>query len=368
MAAALLAWGGVQGAETAKVTAEADPVGTHLERGQAYLEQGEYAKAVLEFEQVLRFDNLPPDLRQRAEIYSRAARDYQGGKRLSGFGFAETGGGYYRENVTRTTNAEGRDPARDWFWNARLGGGLGYRASENVSIEGSLDYAFRYFDDPDRRDDSDLSWSASAVRSLSAGSQSIGVRGEASYRGHDGYRQDFGLFVNQAFILDPDDEITLEAEIRSRRYPSGEERESSRDIAEIWLGWTRALLDGKAALTLTLNGGREWATYDRPGGDQTFYGVTLDWGMDFNERVGVFLFGLWEHNGHHEDVAEYGGNESAGTLTPDLDIYELGGGLTYAFAPGWSLRPEVLYIRDEGDTELSDYSATEIWMMVRKSF
>ena len=42
--------------------AGADPIATHIERGQAYLAKGEYAKAVLEFEQVLRFDNLPPDL------------------------------------------------------------------------------------------------------------------------------------------------------------------------------------------------------------------------------------------------------------------------------------------------------------------
>ena len=60
--------------------------------------------------------------------------------------------------------------------------------------------------------------------------------------------------------------------------------------------------------------------------------------------------------------------EQVRELTPDLDIYELGGGLTYEFTTGWSLRPEVLYIRDEGDTEYSDYSATEFWLIVRASF
>jgi hypothetical protein len=82
----------------------------------------------------------------------------------------------------------------------------------------------------------------------------------------------------------------------------------------------------------------------------------------------MFLFGLWEHNGTHEDVPYEDAFGDPGLLRPDLDIYELGGGLTYAFAPGWSLRPEVLYIRDEGNDAFSDYSSTEIWMMVRKSF
>jgi tetratricopeptide (TPR) repeat protein len=186
--------GAAQAAETPPATpsdkAAADPIATHLERGQAYLDKGEYARAVLEFEQVLRFDNLPPDLRQQAEIYAEAARDYQAGRRLSAFGYAETGGGYYRENVTRTTNALGGDPARDWFWKARIGGGLGYIASDDITIDASLDYRFRYYDDTARRDDSNLRWNAAAVQSLAAGSQSIGVRGRASYRGADGYRQD----------------------------------------------------------------------------------------------------------------------------------------------------------------------------------
>lgn len=368
LAVAYLPWGSAQAAQTPEAAEDDDPVATHLERGQAYLDQREYAKAVLEFEQVLRFDNLPADLRQRAEIYAEAASGYREGKRLSSFGFAETGGGYYRENVTRTTNTLGGDPARDWFWEARVGGGLGYLLDNGLSVDGDLDYQFRHYDDTHRINDSTLRWNASLTQSLAEGSQSIGVRGEASYRGEDGYRQDYGLFVNRYFTLDPDNQVRLEAEIRARDYPSGEERQYSRDIGEVWLGWTRALVDGRAALTITLNGGHEWATRDRPQGDQTFYGVAFDWGMDFNERLGGFLFGLWEHNGYHEDIPVDDEAGQVRELTPDLDIYELGGGLTYEFAPGWSLRPEVLYIRDEGDTDFSDYSATEFWLMVRAYF
>ena len=366
LAVALLAVTSVQAEETSVTGVDADPLAAHLERGQAYLEQGQYARAVLELEQVLRFDNLPPGLREQAEIYARAAKDYQEGRRLSAFGYAETGGGYYRENRTRTTNELGGDPARDWFWKARIGGGLSYLASDAITIDATLDYRFRYYDDTERRDDQDLRWNAAVVQSLASGSQSIGVRGRASYRGADGYRQDYGLYAHRAFVLDPDNEILVEAEIRSREYPRGRERNRSRDIAQAWLGWTRALMDGKAALTLTVNGGREWATHDREGGDRTIYGAQIDWGMDINERLSGFLFAFWEHNGYHDDVGK--GAELDRTLRPELDIYELGGGLTYAFAPGWSLRPEILYIRDEGNTQFSDYSSTEIWLTVRKSF
>jgi tetratricopeptide (TPR) repeat protein len=348
--------------------AGSDPIADHLERGRAYLENGEYAKAVLEFEQVLRFDNLPPDLRERAEIYARAARDYQAGKRMTLVGYAETGGGQYREGVTDTTDALGVDPARDWFWKARAGGGLSRLVGRDSTLDASLDYTFRHFDDAGRPHDSDLFWNTAVIRSLPGGSRSLGVRGWASYRGRDGYRQDYGLYLNRAVVLDPDNEILVEGEIRARRYPAGEEREGSRDIGEVWLRWTRALADGTGALTLTVNGGRELATHDRPGGDQNFHGAQFDWSMAFGDRLGVFLFGLWQHNRAHEDVPGDDGNDVPRTFSPNLDSYELSFGLTCALAPGWSLRPEVLYLRDDGNTLLSDYSATEIWITVRKSF
>jgi hypothetical protein len=50
---------------------------SHLALVRGYLERGEYARAVQECEQVLSFDNLPPDLRQQAEIYAEAARNYR---------------------------------------------------------------------------------------------------------------------------------------------------------------------------------------------------------------------------------------------------------------------------------------------------
>lgn len=62
------------------------------------------------------------------------------------------------------------------------------------------------------------------------------------------------------------------------------------------------------------------------------------------------------------------GYETSRTLSPDLDPHELGGGLTYTLARGCSLRPKLLCIRDEGDTQFSDCSATELWINVRKSF
>src|ERR1700704_968876 len=76
------------------LAAEPNYLGVRLEMGQAYLALGDYARAKLEFETVLRFDNLPPSLREQAQIYSKAADASLAGKRTIGYGYAEIGYGY----------------------------------------------------------------------------------------------------------------------------------------------------------------------------------------------------------------------------------------------------------------------------------
>ena len=73
---------------------EPNYVGVRLEMGRAYLALGDYARAKLEFETVLRFENLPPGLREQAQIYGKAADEYIAGKKTVGYGYAEYGFGY----------------------------------------------------------------------------------------------------------------------------------------------------------------------------------------------------------------------------------------------------------------------------------
>ena len=80
----------------------ADPgsIDAHLGLGRAYVALGDYARAKIEFETVLRFDDLPADLHQQVEIYAEAAQGYVDGKRLLASGYAIVGGGNYRVNAT----------------------------------------------------------------------------------------------------------------------------------------------------------------------------------------------------------------------------------------------------------------------------
>jgi len=343
-------------------------VATHLERGLQYFELGEYARALYEFEQVMQIDYLSADIREQAEAYANAAERYRRGERLTVTGFLEGGGGYYRENTTDSTRLFGDDPARDAFLALRANSGLSYLTESGLTIDGNLDYRFREYDNSDRRDDRDLRWRGSITRSLPNGSQAIGVRGRASYRGDPGYRNDYGLFVNRGLVLDSDHRWTFEGEVRRREYPS-ELRERTYTNAGLSATWNRAEQDGRASLGVTVTAGHEWAENNRADGDQSFYGMSVDWGRDISESSSVFLFGWYEHNGFHSDrVVVDATDVPARESSRADDLFEFGGGIVHRFAGGWTLRPEIVYIRDESNKEFATYSSTEMWVTVRRTF
>lgn len=350
---------------------EASPnlLDAHLGLGRAYLALGNYARAKIEFETVLRFDDLPVDLHQQVEIYAAAAQEFADGKRLLPYGYAIVGFGNYRVNATSGTNAFGGSDTNDNFFNTRVGGGLNYTLADDYALNGSIDYRYRNYDNAERRDDSDLRWNGAVNRTFGENNLAVGLRGRVSYRGNGQYRNDYGLYGNWRYRANPDDQFTLGAEFRRRNYPRGPLRERSRNIAEFTAGWTRSLLDGKASFSLVASGGREFATDGRPDGDSNFFGLSPTLNFTLTEKLGGFLFGFWQHDRYNIERLNLDAADNILGITKRNDnLYEAGGGLTWQFSKSWSLNPEILYIRDQSNILAANYSSTEIWITLRTDF
>jgi tetratricopeptide (TPR) repeat protein len=344
-----------------------DSVDAHLGIGRTYVAQGDYGRALIEFETVLRFDDLPADLRERAEIYARAAESYAGGSRLLPFGYVMVGGGNYRVNATIGSDAFGGAGQSDNFFSARIGGGVNYLFAGDWAFDASLDYRYRNYEG-ERRDDRDLRWNAAFSRTIGDGNIIGGVRGRNSYRGDGIYRDDFGVYANWRYRLDADNQLALGAEVRQRRYPPGRLRDRTRNIAEVTVGWTRSVLDGKGSLQIVANGGREFNT-ERSDGDSNFFGLTPTFSYDFNQRLGMFVFGLWQNDRYNIERLNIGAADQVlGIATRNDNLYEAGAGLTWRFAPQWSLNPEVLYVHDRSNIIAVNYSSTEVWITLRRNF
>jgi tetratricopeptide (TPR) repeat protein len=338
-----------------------ESVGAHLGLGRAYLTLGEYARAKIEFETVLRFDDLPADLQSQAEIYAEAAQAYAEGRRLLATGYAMAGYGNYR------IGAIGGGPRNDRFYSLQVGGNLNYEMDDGYALAGSLDYRLRDFDAEGRRNDSDLRWNGALSRNVGEGNWVGGVRGRVSYRGNGNYRNDFGVYGNYRLRVDPDDQVAAGLEVRQRRYPTGPLRERTRNIVEVTGSWTRALFDGKASFTLAGQAGREFNT-ERPDGDANFFGLSPSLSFSITEKLGGFVSFWWQNDRYNIERLGAPGDSLVGIGTRNDNLYEVGGGLTWQFAPGWSLNSEILYTRDQSNILAANYSSTEIWITLRKDF
>ena len=337
-----------------------DSIEAHLGLGRAYLALGDYASAKIEFETVIRFDDLPPDLQLQAEIYAAAAQGYAQGKRLLASGYAITGYGNYR------TGATGGGPFNDRFFAARVGGNLNYELDNNYALDGSLDYRFRDYNNG-RRNDSDLRWNGAVSRNIGEANWAGGLRGRVSYRGNSDYRNDFGVYGNYRLRLDEDNQVAAGLEVRQRRYPTGPLRERTRNIVELTGSWTADLFDGKASFTLAGQAGREFNT-QRADGDANFFGLSPSIGFSITKNLGGYAFVWWQNDRYNIERLGAAGDRLSGIGTRNDNLYEVGGGLTWQFLPTWSLSPEILYIRDQSNILAANYSSTEIWITLRKDF
>jgi hypothetical protein len=196
-----------------------------------------------------------------------------------------------------------------------------------------------------------------------------GLRGRVSYRGDGNYRNDWGVYGAWRVRVGPDDQISAGLEFRQRIYPEGPLRPRSRNIVEATAGWTHAMLDGKASFSLAGQMGGEFATQGRPDGNSFFFGLSPTLNFTLAKSLGFFVFGWWQNDRYNVERFNVGpGDEILGITTRNDNLYEAGAGLTWGFARGWSLNPEILYIRDKSNILALNYSSTEIWITLRWDF
>lgn len=346
-----------------------DSAAARLALGRALHAMGDHGEARIVFETALRFDSLPSDLLSQVNIYDEAARQALEGRRLVGFGYAEMGMGVYRVNSTRGTQVFGDEWHRNAFYNTRVGGGINYSLDEGHALDAMLDYRHRYYEASRTRDDSDLRWSIAGSNGFGENNLGVGLRGRVSYRGNGDYRNDVGLFADYTRRIGDSNQFTLGAEVQRRRYPRGALRERSRTNSTVTVGWSRSMANGRATFSFSAHGGRNGAT-SRPDGNSSVIGSLANFDYAFSERLDGFVYVWWERDAFNTDRVRFHPDslDEGVVLRRKDNLYEGGFGLTWEFAAEWSLRPELVYVRDQSNLADFNYSSTEMWINVRKGF
>ena len=316
------------GAVRAQPGRRARSVEAHLGLGRAYLALGNYARAKIEFETVLRFDDLPPDLESQVEIYAEAARRYAEGRRLlsqrlrHASATATTASAPRGRRAAATTTSSRTRRRRPEL---RAGRRLRARSAAWTTASATTT-------PPTGATTPTCAGTAPSAATSARATGSPALRGRVSYRGDGNYRNDFGVYGNYRLRLDADNQVAAGAGSAPAPLPErpaarahAQHRRAHRQLdafAARRQGQLHARWPGRARVQHRARRRRRQLL--RPVAVVSF---------SITENLGGFAFVWWQNDRYNIERLGAPGDSLVGIGTRNDNLYEVGGGLTWQFAP-----------------------------------
>jgi tetratricopeptide (TPR) repeat protein len=350
-------------------------VGVRVEMGRAYLALGDYARAKLEFETVVRIPNLPPDIRQQAEAYGKMADQYIRGKRTVAYGYLEYGFGHDTNPLSATL----RNPivlsggtlvelpvaslASSSNYNAvSLGGEVVHSlAAKGFSVFVGADARTRFYNQLDTADYMNVDLRGGVAYGAGKHNIRFGLLGGRYFLDHRSLRDSYGGNVDYRFLASDTTQLTANITAIRFKYVNELLRANDYDLYQGVMGFSRSIASGRAIVGANLVGGYETADPNRQDGDKRFGGLRLVVQAAFTDRIGGFASGGTTWNDY---VAQ---NALFGVQRRDI-LYDVTFGITVGIAAGWSVRPQAAYIRNASNIDLYKFDRTDVSVNIRKDF
>ena len=344
-----------------------------LEMGGAFLALGEYARAKLEFETVLRLSNLPPGLREQARAYARAAENRLAGRRALFTGYLEYGYGY--DSNPRSATSVGSittanpfviilDPVlleRSDHYHA-LGGGaeVNYRLGGAFSVYAGGDARARRYRNLGVADYGQLDGRLGMGYARGPHSGRLGIIAGRYDLDDRNVRESAGMTGEYRHLASSRAQLSFNVLAAAYRYVPEHLRANDFDLFQGSLGWLRAIGSG-GVLGVSVLGGVEKATGGRLDGDKPFYGGRLTIQHTITDRTAIFVL-VGTQRGQYKEI-----NPIFGVQRVDA-LHHLVTGLSWNFAGNWSLRPQLAYVENRSNLELFKFDRTDLSVNLRLDF
>lgn len=346
-------------------------VGVRLEMGRSYLALGDYARAKLEFETVLRFDNLPADLRQQAQIYGNAADQYIAGKKTLVVGYVEYGFGYDSNpqsatRISEVTLAGGGTlllPQSALQQGAQyhaltLGGEIVHAVSDRVTVFAGGDARARGYRKFDQADFGTIDGRFGVGYNEGAHNLRFALTGGRFWLDDLKTRDSMGATLDYRYLAGKQDQISLGASASRNKFLPDALKINSYDLFQGTFGWLHGAADGRGAAGITLLGGIENEFNGRVDGDKPFVGFRVTLQRALTNFVGGFLLAGAQY-GEYSEV-----NPLFGAIREDT-LYDVTLGVSWAIAKGWSVRPQVMYMKNRSNLPLFEFNRTDVSLNLR---
>ena len=351
---------------------EPNYVGVRLESGRAYLELENYARAKQEFDIVLRFDDLPPDLRQAAEQYARVAEERLDPKKTFFSFFGEYGFGYdgnansgTRDDIVVLPSgllvSAGTQKLSSFYHGLNAGAQVVHRVTENWNVFAGANYAGRLNVQESALDSHDVEGRAGIGYATGTDNVRLSTRYGRFFFNDDAIRDVHGYTLDWLHGIDERNQVTTSLAFSRFRFDDPDFKPNDYNSYVLTGTWNHAFAEGKALLGISGNVGTENARKGRLDGDAVSGGLSISVQATVTDTVGVFAAaGVQRVNYKDQNIV---------FEETRLDTqYSVSGGVNWGFATGWSLRPQVSWSKNLSNIPTNAFERLDVSVNLRKDF
>ncbi len=351
-------------------------VSVRLDMGRAYYEMHDYARAKIEFETVIVFQNLPPDLKSAAEQYLTAMNQMHEASKTAFTAYIEGGLGHnanINSGISQSQNPvylpsygilyfmnQTNLKTSDRYLNTTAGMEVNHQASDTVSLYGGVDASARTYDKYNTSNYGSVS--ARGGVSLREGSWIFrtGING-ANNTLHSAHSYDTtGIDGDARYQVNASNQVNVTLQGMRLRFADPLLQVQNYNQSSLTAGWMMALGNGGTAMTFSATGGSERA-FGRDDGNKTYQGLRIGWQSTITPTTGAFM-SLGAQRSKYDKI------NPTFLVNRSDKLYDLSLGVSWAFAHAWSLRPQVVYVRNDSNVLFNKYSGTDFSLNLRRSF
>lgn len=249
-----------------------------------------------------------------------------------------------------------------WFGGLSAGGSVSHPVSEQVSLIGAASYGGKFNQRyADNFDTQQVDLSAGA-RWGQGDDALLGIfQAQRFWVDNNQYRNSLGGTAQWLHNFTPAQQMTVFGQYAALRFPDQPPNDANRWI--VGIGYSQAFAAPYAPVAyISIYGGEQKET----NGNFSWlgfkpYGARIGGQLSLNERTLLF-------SGFSYEYRTYNGTEPLFLVQRRDNQFDARLGLTYTFAPKWSLTPQVAYTNNDSNIDLNSYDRTVASVSVRRDF
>lgn len=356
---------------------EPNYVGVRLDMGRAYYEMGDYARAKIEFETIIVFENLPPDLRSAAGQYLAAIQQFEESKKTAWSSYVELGMGHNsninsgvnQNPITSPFGTYSFDPAAtppvlktaSRYAGFAAGTEVNRLLTDRISLYAGVDAAARGNATTSYFNYQMLNGRAGLNIRNAPWLFSFGLVGGRNFSRGAASFDTAGGNLEVRYLANNSNQLSANGQVARLRFIDQTLIANDYDQATLGVGWLHAFSSGATALTVNASAGSEQAPNGRADGGKRFQGARIGLQSALAEKVGVFFSTGFQLSRYDQQNATF--------LVNRRDtLHDLSMGLTWEFAKAWSLRPQLVYLRNISNIPFNAYNGVDVSLNMRRSF